>query len=171
LATAPVLKFEYGECAQSFFRCWSRRLRSGLPTCCAMTCLLLLGGPSIDIRLNSGQSRARVDCSDIETSIGFERQFRTVLCKFPVAIQKYWAKQEIIGKYSRPAARRCRARKLERLLARRLNSSTRFAVLGAHDLAWVEHETAFPSRAAQLGTRFDPLPRNGNRHLGECSDR
>lgn len=96
---------------------------------------------SIDIRLNSEQSRARVDRSDIETSIGFERQFRTVLCKFPVAIQKYWAQQEIIGKYSRPAARRCRARKLERLLARRLNSSTRFAVLGVHDLAWVEHET------------------------------
>jgi hypothetical protein len=44
---------------------------------------------SIDIRLNSRQSGARVDRSDIETSIGFERQFRTVLCKFRVAIQKY----------------------------------------------------------------------------------
>jgi hypothetical protein len=37
----------------------------------------------------------------IETSIGFESQFRAVLSKFPVAIQKYWAQQKIIGS-SRP---------------------------------------------------------------------
>lgn len=48
-------------------------------------------------RLNSEQPRARVDRSDIETSIGFERRFRAVLYKFLVAIQEYWAQQEIKG--------------------------------------------------------------------------
>ena len=49
-------------------------------------------------RLNSEQPRARVDRSDIGTSIEFERQFRAVLCKFQVAIRKYWAQQERVGK-------------------------------------------------------------------------
>jgi hypothetical protein len=74
------------------------------------------------------------------TSIGFESRFRAVLCKFPVAIQKHWAQQKIIGKF--PA--RCETvscPKIRTILARRLNSSTRFAVLGAHGLVWVEHET------------------------------
>jgi hypothetical protein len=52
-------------------------------------------GASACHRLNSEQPRARVDRSDIETSLGFERRFRAVLCKFPVAIQEYWAQQKI----------------------------------------------------------------------------
>jgi len=64
----------------------------------------------------------------------FERQFSAVLCKFPVAFQKYWAQQEIIGKYSRPVARRCRAPKIRTIPRSTIKFVHSVAVIGAHGL-------------------------------------
>ena len=94
----------------------------------------------VSIRLNSGQPRARVDRSDIETSIGFEHQFRAVLCKFPIAIQKDWAQQKTIGKF--PA--RC-----ETVSCPKIRTIPRSTIRFVHSVCgnwsawscWVEHET------------------------------